>query len=330
MSLLPVTLACGDYDRTADLRDGQVRIEGVDLNYLTLPAEETFFRMLGGSEFEAAEMSLSSYVLTQFEADQRFVAIPVFPSRSFRHSCVWVRADSPYTEPRDLRGRQIGIPEYQMTAAVWLRGIFADRHDLPFDSPVYRTGGLLQPGRREKLPLSLPPGIDVQPIGSGDSLTELLLDGTIDALYTARSPETSPRAAGRLRPLFPDAAAAEREYARQTGIFPIMHTVVLRRDVYQRNRWLAQSLVKAFQAAKANAYRRLEDTTALTTTLPWQLAARDEARRLLGNDFWPYGTGANNTALRTFLRYSHEQGLAGRLLEPRELFAPESIAAHLI
>ena len=332
MSDLRLSLACWDYDRTRALREGTVRPAGVDLTYLPLPVEETFFRMLRFGEFDAAEMSLSSYVLTRGDDDPPFLAIPVFPSRAFRHSGIYVRAGGRVREPADLIGATVGVPEYQMTAAVWIRGILAEHHGVPADSVHYRTGGLHDAGRGEKLKLNLPDTFDVKPIGADRTLDGLLRDGEIDALYTARAPRSydpgSPDSP--VRRLFPDYRKAEEQYARQTGIFPIMHTLVIRRDVYQRHPWVARSLLDAFTESKRLAYPELVEVTALKTMLPWGVLEAERTMALLGRDFWPYGVDANRATLGAFLRYSHEQGLAAKRWQPEDLFVPETLQSTLI
>lgn len=320
----PLTLACWDYDRTAALADGRVRPEGVDLTYLSLPIEEIFFRMARFHEFDAAELSLSSYVVS-LDHGSPFTAIPVFPSRSFRHNGIYVNAHSGIESPPDLAGRVVGVPEYQLTAVVWIRGILADFYDVPVASVTYRTGGLHSPGRQEKLAVD-PPGVAIEAIGRNDTLDDMLASGKIDALYTPRTPAPFLRGDPAVRRLFPDSAAAEAEYFRATGIFPIMHTVVLRTDLYQGARWLARSLFKACTDAKRLAETRLEETAALPSMLPWSYQEAHRVRALMGQDFWPYGVTDNELALRTFLRYMHEQGLASRRYEPQDLFAPETAA----
>lgn len=330
MSKLALTLACWNYDRTQALLDGRVRPDGIDLNYLNLPVEETFFRMLRHREFDVAEMSLSSYVVSLFADDPPFIAISVFPSRFFRHSCIYVHAGAGIAVPRDLVGRTIGTPEYQMTAPVWIRGMLADDHSVAVDSVDYVTGGLEEPGRPEKLALELPPGIRVRPIGPDQTLAAMLARGDIDALHTARTPSTFNDGSGRVVRLFGDFPTVEREYFRRTQIFPIMHTVVIRRDVYRRHPWIAQSLHKAFVAAQRVAYDELAHTAALKTMLPWLVAHVEDARREMGPDFWPYGLPRNRETLATFLRYSHEQGLSRRRLAPDDLFAPETLESFKI
>jgi 4,5-dihydroxyphthalate decarboxylase len=330
MARLRMTLACWDYDRTRALADGTVRPEGIDLVYLAQPVEETFFRMLRHREFDCAEMSLSSYVMSLGRDDPPFVAIPAFPSRFFRHSCIFVSARSGITEPGQLAGRRVGSPEYQMTAPVWIRGILADEHGVPVTSPQYLTGGEEEPGRTEKLALDLPPGIRVARIGADQTLAQMLADGEIDALYTARAPSTFRFRPEDVRRLFPDYVAVERDYFRRTRIFPIMHTVVIRRDVYERNRWCARELYKAFTVAQRKTYRDLEETAANNAMLPWLTAHVEDARRTLGEDWWAYGLAPNRHVLETFLRYHHEQGLSKRRLAPEELFAPETLEAFKV
>jgi 4,5-dihydroxyphthalate decarboxylase len=327
---LPLSLACWNYDRTRALFDGRVCADGIDLTCLDLPVEETFFRMLRHREFDVAEMSLSSYVVSLFAPDAPFVAIPVFPSRFFRHSCIYVNSAAGIVRPQDLAGRVVGTPEYQMTAPVWIRGILADAHGIPVDGVTYATGGLEEPGRPEKLALQLPPSIRIRRIGPNQTLSAMLATGEIDALYTARAPSSFQAAGGGVRRLFENFADVEREYYRRTRIFPIMHTVVIRRDVYERHRWIAQSLLKAFAAAKDLAYDDLAQTAALKVSLPWLTAHLEEAHREMGRDFWPYGVAANSDTLATFLRYSHEQGLSPRRLAPEALFAPETLESFKI
>jgi 4,5-dihydroxyphthalate decarboxylase len=330
LSKLRLTLACWDYDRTRALADGSVRPEGIDLNYLNLHVEETFFRMLRHREFDVAEMSLSSYAMTMAGDDPAFIAIPVFPSRFFRHSCIFVSAKSGIREAKEIAGKRVGTPEYQMTAPVWIRGILQDEYGVDMRSVSYCIGGLEERGREEKLRLDLPPTIKVMPIAPTQTLSQLLADGEIDALYTARIPSTFQSRPGAVRRLFEDYVAVERDYYRRTTIFPIMHTIVLRRDTYRANPWIAQSLLKAFGRAQRLVYENLYTTSALTTMLPWQVAQVEEVRAAMGEDWWPYGFAPNRHVLDTFLRYHHEQGLSPRRLQPEELFAPETLDAFKI
>jgi len=330
VSKLRLTLACWDYDRTRALADGRVAPEGIDLNFLPLHVEETFFRMLRNREFDVAEMSLSSYCVSLTREDPAFVAIPVFPSRFFRHSCIFVSAKSGISEPKDLIGKRIGVPEYQMTAPVWIRGVLSDEYGVDPASVTYCSGGEEEPGRDEKLKLNLPERFKLTPIGPDQTLSAMLAAGEIDALHSARTPSTFYSQPDAVKRLFPNFVDVEKAYFRRTGIFPIMHVIAIRRSVYEANRWIARSLQKAFEAAQALTYANLAVTSAMTTMLPWQVAAVEEARAELGDDWWPYGFSRNRATLDTFLRYHHEQGLSPKKLEPEALFAPETFETFKI
>ena len=322
MPPLRLSLGCWDYDRVQALRDGRVRPGGIDLTFLDMIVEETFFRMLRHREFDVSEMSMSSYVVSLHRPDRPFVAIPVFPSRFFRHSCIYVNADAGIASPADLIGRRVGTPEFQMTAPVWIRGILAEHHGVPVDSVTYVTGGEEQPNRQEKLKLDLPPEIRIEPIGEGKTLARMLAAGEIDALHTARKPSTFDGV--RVKRLFPDFVPVERAYWEATGIFPIMHVVAIRREVYEANRWIAMNLYQAFRDAQRLTYEGLRETAALKVMLPWFNAHVEQTLDLMGPDFWPYGIGPNRTTLETFLRYHRDCGLSPRLLGVDEMFAPET------
>ncbi len=330
MTRLRLTLACGDYDRTRDLEDGTVRPDGIELTYLRLPVEETFFRMMRHREFEVAEMSLSSYVISLQSDSPPFVALPVYTSRMFRHGSIYLNTDAGIMTPEDLRGKVVGVPEYQLTAGVWIRGILADYYAVSADSVTYRTGGQEQAGRIEKAGLDLPDSIAIGSIPPDQTLSTMLAEGEVDALYTPRIPRPFAERDPRVGRLFPDVVAAEKAYHATSGIFPIMHVVVVRRDVYEAYPWVAQSLCKAFVSAKQGVFDRLYDSSALRFMLPWLNQNLEETRELLGDDYWSYGLEANHNTLATFLRYHHEQGLSRRLLRPAELFAPEATEAALI
>ncbi len=310
--------------------DGTVVPDGIELVYLNQPVEETFFRMMRFREFDCSEMSLSSYAASLQAEEPPFIAIPVFPSRFFRHSCIFVSAKSGIRQPAELKGRRIGVPEYQMTAPVWIRGILSDDYGVKITDVEHFSGGEEEPGREEKLRLNLPSEIKLKPIKPTQTLSRMLADGELDALVTARAPSTFQREPDKVRRLFPDYVQVEKEYYRRTKIFPIMHTVVIRRDIYARHPWVAQSLTKAFNAAKAKAMALYDQTAALPAMLPWLTAGVEEARREMGADWWPYGLEPNRQGLETFLRYHHEQGLSKRRLQPEELFAPETLQSFRI
>jgi len=330
MSKLRLTLACWDYDRARALSEGSVAPEGIDLNVLELPVEETFFRMLRNREFDAAEMSLSSYTVSLGREKPPFIAIPAFPSRLFRHNGIFISTRSGIREPKDLIGKRIGVPEYQLTAPVWQRGILQDEYGVDPASVEYFTGGEEDPGREEKVKLNLPAKIRVRAIGPTQTLSHMLAEGEIDAITAPRNPSTFTTRPDRVKRLFENYVEVERAYFRKTKIFPIMHTVVLRRELYEAHPWIAQSLMKAFVEAKRRAQENLYVVAAIKTMLPWQIAYVEETRRELGEDWWPYGFAENRHVLETFLRYHHEQGLSPKRLKPEDLFAPETFEAFKI
>ena len=330
MKRIRLTLACWPYDRTRALADGSVRMEGIDLVYLPLEVEETFWRQARFQEFDASEMSLSSYVKTLNSDKPPFIAIPVFPSRSFRHSCVFVSAKSGIREPGDLKGKRVAAPEYQMTAPVWIRGILSDDFGVKVTDVQHFSGGEEEPGRVEKLKLDLPKEINFQPIGPTQTISRMLADGELDAFVTARAPSTFYSQPDQVKRLFPDYVEREKDYFRRTRIFPTMHTVVIKREVYAENPWIAQALYKGFSVAKEKAMDGLNQTHVLANMLPWLVSHVEEARQLIGEDWWPYGLEANRHVLETFLRYHHEQGLSKRLFKPEEIFARETLVSFKV
>jgi 4,5-dihydroxyphthalate decarboxylase len=323
MARLNLSLACWDYDRTRALQDGRVRPEGIELTYLPLPVEETFYRQLRHREFDVSEMSLSSYLLTLDQPDPPFVALPVFPSRCFRHQSIYVNAHSGIQQPADLAARRIGTPEYQMTAAVWQRGMLADEYGVPVDSPSYFTGAIEGRGREEKIPLDLPERIRVTPIGSEQNLSAMLAAGELDAICSASQPSCF-GAVPQVRRLFEDFKAVEQDYFRRTGIFPIMHTVVVKRALYERHPWIARSLYKAFEESLRLAQADLHHRNALKVMLPWLAEHVAEVADVLGEGYWDYGLEPNRHVLDVFARYSHEQGLASRRYAPEEIVLAEA------
>ena len=330
MNKLRLTFACWEYDRTRALAEGMVRPDGVELTYLTLPVEETFFRMMRSREFDASEMSLSSYVKTLNSDKPPFIAIPVFPSRSFRHSCIFVSAKSGIRKPEDLKGKRVAAPEYQMTAPVWIRGILSDDYGVKVTDVQHLSGGEEEPGRVEKLKLDLPSHISYSPIPANKTISRMLADGELDAFVTARAPSTFYSEPDKVKRLFPDYVEREKDFYRRTKIFPIMHTVVIKREVYDANPWIAQALYKAFEVSKKQTLHQLSETHVLANMLPWLVAHVEEAKSLLGEDWWPYGLEANRHVLETFLRYHHEQGLSKRRFTPEEIFARETLVSFKV
>lgn len=312
MAEIKLTLACGRYDRTQPLIDGRVQVEGVELNFLPLRPGETFWRMLHNGEFDVSEMSLSSYTILRSEDDERFVAIPVFPSRMFRHSAVYLRADSPIRAPADLKGKRIGVGDYQMTAAVWVKGFLQHEYGVRPQDVIWVTGSSV---RR----VAPPEGIRIEPAPADVSLETLLERGDIDALISVMLP----RALGAgVKRLFPDFRQVESEYYRKTRIFPIMHTLVLKRELYEAEPWLAISLYKAFCRARDFAYHWLYDTDALPIALPWIIDEIESTRRLFGPTIWDYSVEGSRPTLEALVAYVHEQGLTRREMAVEELFVP--------
>jgi 4,5-dihydroxyphthalate decarboxylase len=322
MNKLNLSFACWDYDRIRALITRQVTVEGIELTYSNLPVDETFFRMARYKEFDISEMSLSSYCMSLHTADRPFVAIPVFPSRFFRHSCIYVNTNSGIKTPSDLNGKRVASPEYQMTAPVWIRGILKEYHGVDPTTQLHLTGGQEQPGRVERFPLNLP---FVKSIDANNTLSQMLSNGEIDALYAARTPSSFVNGSGTVARLFPDFAKVEKQYYGDTGIFPAMHTVVIRREIYQQHPWIAQNLTRAFAQAQQQAYIDLQETDALKVMLPWLSHHIAETLENFGQDWWQYGFEKNQFMLETFCKYHYEQGLSPRRLDPSELFAPETL-----
>jgi|SRR5579884_1515914 len=325
MNRLQLTFATAPYDRTLPLFDGRVRPEGIDLNVLLLRYEDTFWRMLRHTEFDASEMSLSSYIMSK-ELGPDLIAIPIFLSRVFRHSSIYVNTRAGIDKPSDLRGKNVGVPEYQMTAALWIRGILQDEYGVRPQEVHWFNGGLDEPGRVEKLKLNLPPEIRLTSIDPDKTLNNMLVAGELDAIITARPPSSFLMQDPAVRRLFQDYKSEEIAYWRKTRIFPPMHCVAIRRDVYERNRWIAQSLYKAFVEAKKYCSVDLMFDGHLRYALPFLHAAVDEHREVFGDtDPWAYGVTANRHIIETATRYSHEQGLTSRRYAIEELFAPETL-----
>ncbi|MFQ5542496.1 MAG: PhnD/SsuA/transferrin family substrate-binding protein, partial [Candidatus Binatia bacterium] len=293
MGKVRLTLSCWEYDRTRALQEGKVQVEGVDLTYLPLHVEESFWRMLRYQDFDAAELSMSSYLMARDKGSPRFIAIPVFPSRFFRHSFIYINTDSGIEGPRDLAGKKIGVPEYQITAAVWVRGLLQHEYGVKPEQMKWFTGGAENPGRQEKLRPDLPKEIDIRWIGPDRTLSAMLEQGEIDALTCAHIPSPFVQRSPKVRRLFPNFRELEKDYYRRTKIFPIMHTIALREEVYEKNPWVAQSLCKAFSEAKSICEETMYRYSALKYMLAWSVAEIEEERDLFGNNPWPYGLEAN-------------------------------------
>ena len=320
------TFSCLPYLHMHPLIDGTVVPEGVDLNFIPLEAEEIFWRQLKHEEFDASEMSLSSYTMARSRGDDRFIAIPIFTLRIFRHSCVYINLHKGIIQPIDLIGKTIGLPEYQMTACLWLRGIFQHEYGIHPNRIHWRGGGQETPGREEKLKLRLPPDIDYQTIPHDKTLSAMLDCGELDALFTARTPSCFTKGSPHVGRLFDNFIEVEKEYYLKTHVFPIMHTIVLKRAVYEENPWMAMSLYKACLISKNMVLEKLQQTggAPLYAILPWGGWEAERTRKIMGDDWWPYGIERNRLSVDALCQYSFEQGLSARRMMIEELFAPET------
>jgi hypothetical protein len=317
-----LTIGISTNDRMLPLMLGDVPTPGLNLTFDRSSPIGIFRRALQEGAFDVTEMSFAAYCILMSRGDRPFVGIPVFVSRMFRHGCVFVREGSGIEIPEQLAGSRIGIPEYQMTAVIWMRGILDEYHGVDPRAVQWVRGGVNQPGARgEKMPLLLPDGYSITDLPEDRSLNEALLDGDIDALITTRMPEGMK--SGGMRYLFPDVKAAERNYYKTSGIFPIMHLLVLRREIFDRDPSLAQALYDAFLAAKETSLARLYDIDALSVMVPWLVPEMEASFATLGRDPWPYGYKANRKDFNVFLRYLEKQELLAGPLSPEELFAPE-------
>ncbi len=326
----PITIACWGYDRALPLATGQVKVEGCDVTYLDLGPEEAFHRALHFEEFDATELSFSNYLTLVADDACPYVAIPAFPGRRFRHGGIYINTNSGIKAPEDLRGRLIGSPEYQMTASVWIRGIFEDEFGLKPSDLRWRAGGLWQPARREKTVFNAPDGVELKRIEPHQTLSQMLLDGEIDALIGPRPPTGFGTPGVPVARLFPDYIAREKDYYRATGIFPIMHLVAIHKKKVSELPWLPASLYKAFVAAKNMAIERLLEPNEPMATYPWIDGVIQEAQEFMGEDFWPYGLESNRKTLEAFLRYHYDQGLASRKLSLEEIFVPSTLSRSRI
>jgi 4,5-dihydroxyphthalate decarboxylase len=326
VSRLRLTFACGIYDRTDALRTGDVGVEGIDLNFLAIEApREIFDRMGGRQEFDVAEFSSSEFISRLARGGCPFVALPVFPSRVFRHGYIYINRNSGIAKPQDLAGRRIGVPLYTMTAAVWIRGHLAHQYGVDLATIRWVEAATNEGGRHgdPSAPALLKPA-RIEHDEKGRSLRDLLASGEIDAVASSQRPLPHPDIA----PLFPDSRAVERAYYRATRIFPIMHLVVIRRDVYERHPWIANSLYKGFLEAKAKALARLRKTGAHPSMLPWVHHDVEEINEVFGGDPYPYGIEPNRPTLEALVRYMAEQHFIPQPIPIAELFVPIAAGGH--
>jgi len=321
--MLSISLASERYDRVQAIFDGRVRIEGCDVTAVPLRAEEAFHRAFNGEDFDVTELSASSYMMTLSRGEAPYVAVPVFLSKMFRHSAIYIRTDRGIRTPQDLAGRKIGVPEYQLTACLWARGILEDEYGVRPRDIQWFSGGQEEPGRRERAPLTVDPAVSVTPIGPGETLSGMLGAGALDGIISARVPSPYGRHPDVKR-LFENFREVEAAYFRKTRIFPIMHVLGIRRSLIAAHPWLPVSVYKAFIEAKRIAVHELLDAGINFVTLPWVYDDVLTSQRLIDSDYWSYGIEPNRAALEAMTRYSYTQGLSQRPLAVDELFHPST------
>ncbi len=323
MTKLNLSVAVGPYDRTRALIDGTVRIDGVDATCMALSPEEIFFRAFRHAEFDICELSLSSFTVKTAQSSSPYVGVPAFVSRAFRHTSIYVRTDR-IKKPSDLKGKRVGVPEYQLTANVWARAILEGDHGVKPSDIQWIRGGIEDANRPEKINIKLPANVKLENAPEGKTISAMLAEGTIDGFIAPRPPSL-PANTPNVGWLFPDPVAAAKDYFKRTGIFPIMHLVGVRRTLAEQHPWLPGAVLKAFEQSKAVALEQLNDTSATKVTLPFVEERLGEARALMGEDFWPYGVEASRKTLESFLKHHHSQGLSSRLVTPEELFHPGTL-----
>ena len=329
MSKLHISVAMGDYDRNRALYDGRVQIDGCDPVYMLLNPEEMFFRAMRSRDFDITELSFSSYLVKHAKGESPYIAVPVFLSRAFRHTSIYVRKDR-IKKPEDLKGCRIGVPEYQLTAVVWARSILQDDYGVNPEDVTWVRGGIDTPGRPEKIKLDLPPGVTIEAAPAGHTISDLLDKGEIDAFIAPRPPSGAALSNPNVAWLFDDPTTVAKDYYRRTGIFPIMHVVGIRKELAEQNRWLPAAVFKAFGESKAKALELLADTSATKVTLPFVEEQLKAARETLGNDFWSYGVEPNRKTIEAFLHHHHAQGLSCRKVGLGELFHPSTYESYSI
>ena len=326
MSRLEITYAASDYEHTRDLTRGDIQAEGIDLRYLNLQIEETFFRFIKFREWDVSEMSFGKFIALKSQDDDTVTAIPVFPSRVFRQSSLFVLPDSGIRDASNLRGKKIGIPEWAQTASIYTRGWLVHNMGIPLQEIDWIQGGVNDAGRQEKVTLKLPDGVSYTP-RPDKSLTQMLFEGEIDCIMSAHPPAPVEEGDDTIVHLYPNYQEVEEQYYKDTGIFPIMHVIAMRGDVFRENRWIAMNLLKAFTEAKDRSMFRVQEMTATRVPYAWCYEGAQKARKLFGDDFFPYGIEPNRATLEAFLKYGFEQGVCQRKVKVEELF-PEEVQAE--
>jgi 4,5-dihydroxyphthalate decarboxylase len=326
---LRLSIAMGDYDRNRALFDGGVQIDGVDPVFMLLNPEEMFFRAFRSIDFDVSELSFSSYLVKHAKGECPYIALPIFLSRAFRHTSIYVRKDRIKT-PGDLKGKKIGVPEYQLTANVWARSILEDDYGVRPSDVTWVRGGIDEPGRPEKIKLQLPGDVTMIDAPEGSTISDLLDRGEIDGFMAPRPPGGAARNNPNVGWLFDDPTAVAKDYFKRTGVFPIMHVVGLRKELAAQHPWLPAALVKAFEKSKAAALEKLADTSATKVTLPFVEEQLKAAKETMGEDYWSYGVQPNLRTLETFVRHHHAQGLSPRQVSVEELFHPATYESYKI
>jgi 4,5-dihydroxyphthalate decarboxylase len=322
MSKLPLSIAMSNYEHVSDVMNGRIHPEGIDLRAMELPVEEIFFRMLNFLEWDVSEFSMAKYVSLTASNKAPFWAIPVFPSRVFRQSAFYIATKSGIKEPADLAGRRIGIPEWAQTAGVYARSYLQHQCGMQLKDIHWVQAGVNDAGRTEKVTLSLPSGVSIETV-SDRSLNDLLLAGEIDGMISAREPASMIKRDPRIARLWPDYRTIEESYYKDTGIFPIMHAVVIKKDTLEQHPWIAMNLFKAFEEAKNRSLQRLSSLVNSRVAIPWSHIALERTRTLFGEDVWPYGIEANRRTLEAFTQFCFEQGVTDRQVPLSDLFPPQ-------
>jgi len=322
LSNIQLSVAIGDYDQLRDFTNGRVRAEGIDIHPINLSIEETFFRFIKFQEWDVSEVSFAKALSLVSQDNPWLVLIPVFPSRAFRHSSIYIRKDSGITKPEDLSGKRIGIPEWAQTASIYSRGLLAHEYGIDLKSIEWFQAGVNDAGRKEKVTLQLPEGIRYQAMPN-NSLSQMLLDGQLDAVLSARPPNAFLHHGDVVERLLPNYRELEMAYWEKTKIFPIMHVIAIKRETYEKNRWIAGNLMNAFEEAKNRSLERASDITASYYPIPWVPDYTQISKKIMGEDYWPYGIENNRSTLEAFTQYAYEQGITRRHMKPEEIFVKE-------
>jgi 4,5-dihydroxyphthalate decarboxylase len=331
MSKVNITIATWDYDRVRPIMDGRVTVEGCDVNFIVVPPEECFHRAWNNQDFDVTEIGTSGYIIGTSRGQglggiSPYVAIPVFLSRSFRVSGIYVRKGSGIEKPEDLKGKRVGVPEYQITAAVWSRGFLSDEYGIKAEDMHWFQGGMDDPGRKDKWPNDLPAGFPITHLEGDKTINGMLHEGELDAFIGPRTPKDYRRdGSGLVHRLFENFEAVEKDYYRRSHIFPIMHPLGIRRELYEKHPWIALNLYLAFEKAKKISAAEMLETAALKIGHPWIVSATQDAQAVMGDDIFPYGVKESRPTLEAAIRYSMEQYMAVRPITIEEMFPPNTM-----